>query len=187
MPILDEEPDTYPPHLFDPLEPAADGPARVWWVAHTRPRQEKAIARELLKIGLPYYLPCQKRRTKVGGRVVPVKIPLFAGYVFVRAADPEKWRVLATKRVAQLLPVADQDRLWADLRRVRGVLDLGRPVTPEIGLRPGDTVTLRDGPLAGMTGTIEKVAGGFKFIVRVDFIRQGVSVQVDGEWLGVTA
>ena len=184
MPVLAEQPDAYPHDLFAP-DARPDG--LRWWVAHTRPRQEKAVARRLLADGTPYYLPCRTTRTRAGGRVVAAHIPLFAGYVFVRATDAEKWKVLATKRVAQLLPVNDQDRLWADLRRVRRVLDLGRPVTAERTLPPGTPVTVRDGPLTGMTGTVIREAGGFKFVVRVDFIQQGVAVVVDGEWLGVAA
>ena len=37
----------------------------------------------------------------------------------------------AGRRVAKLARVHDQDRLWAELRQVRRVLDLGQPVTPE--------------------------------------------------------
>ena len=182
MPVLDYEPDVFPPDLLaqDPVDDL------VWWVAHTRPRQEKAVARSLLSAGMPYYLPCETKRTKVGSRVIPVQIPLFTGYVFVRATKETKWRVLATNRVAQLIPVADQDRFWKDLNRVRAILDLGKPVTPERKLEPGTAVTLRDGPLTGMSGTIVRCTGGFKFVVQVDFIQQGVSVVVDGEWLGMT-
>lgn len=183
MPVLDEEPDVFPPSLFDTTHPSKDD---RWWVAHTRPRQEKAVSRSLFAAELPYYLPCQVRRTKVGSRVVPARIPLFSGYVFVRTSVAEKWKVLATNRVAHLLEVKDQERLWDDLRRVRTVLDLGRPITPERGLNPGTPVTLRDGPLTGMTGTVLRAAGGFKFVVQVDFIQQGVSVVVDGSWLGVS-
>jgi transcription antitermination factor NusG len=184
MPVLAEEPDVFPPDLFAPARPA-DG--LLWWVAHTRPRQEKAVARALLTARLPYYLPCETKRTKVGSRVVPARIPLFSGYVFVRSTVADKWRILATNRVAQLLPVNDQTRLQADLERVRTVLDLGQPVSPERKLEPGTAVTLRDGPLTGMTGTVVRSAGGFKFVVRVDFIQQGVGVVVDGEWLGLVA
>ncbi len=184
MPVLPDEPDTYPADLFA-SPPGADG--LVWWVAHTRPRQEKATARACIAAGLPFYLPCRTRRTKVGGRVVPVRVPLFPGYVFVRSSIADRWRVMATKRVAQLLPVGDQERMWADLRRVRAVLDLGRPVQAEQKLDPGTRVVVRDGPLAGTPGTVVREAGGFKFVVAVDFIQQGVSVIVDGEWLGVAA
>ena len=87
--------------------------------------------------------------------------------------------------MASLLAVADQDCLWSDLRRVRGVLDLGRPITPVLKLEPGTPVTLRDGPLAGMSGTIIQRASGFTFVVKVDFIQRGISVTVDGEWIGI--
>jgi transcriptional antiterminator RfaH len=181
MPVLADEPDIFPDDLF--TNPTSS-PLR-WWVAHTRPRQEKAVARHLYAAQIPYYLPCQKKRTKFGSRVVVARIPLFTGYIFVRSADEFKWKVMASHRVAQLLQVGDQEKLWEDLQRVRGVLDLGRPVTPETNLTPGRVVTLRDGPLSGMSGTIVREAGGFKFVVQVDFIQQGVSVTVDGEWLGV--
>ena len=67
------------------------------------------------------------------------------------------------------------------------MLDLGEPVTAERTVEPGTVVTMRDGPLTGMTGTVVKAAGGFKFVVRVDFIRQGLSVVVDGAALGLVA
>jgi transcription antitermination factor NusG len=182
MPVLDHEAVAFPPDLFEAKD---DG--RTWWLAHTRPRQEKAVARVLVASSMPYYLPCITKRTKVGSQVKPVQIPLFSGYIFVRATVETKWQILATNRVAQLIPVVDQDRLWEDLRRVRAVLDLGKPVQPERKLEPGTVVTLRDGPLTGTTGTIIRSAGGFKFVVKVDFIQQGVSVVVDGEWLGTVA
>ena len=117
MPILPDQPETVPADLFEADRPA-DG--LRWYVAHTRPRQEKTLARELERLQMPFYLPCQRKRTRVGGSVVMVARPMFPGYVFVRAIEPEKWRIHATKRVASLLEVGDQDRLWKDLQRVRG-------------------------------------------------------------------
>ena len=180
MPILDAEPDQFPPDLF-----AADDDGRRWVAAHTRPRQEKAVARELFAARVPFYLPCDRRRVKVRTKIVLSRPPLFAGYVFARVAEGDRGRVQFNPRVASLLPVADQARLWDDLRRVRRILDLGEPVTAERTLEPGTPVTMRAGPLTGMTGTVVKAAGGFKFVVRVDFIRQGLSVVVDGAALGL--
>lgn len=197
MPILDEEPDQFPPDLFtvpagteaaldiNPVAALSGGDGRRWVVAHTRPRQEKVVARELYAAGVTFYLPCDRRRTKVRSKVVTSRPPLFSGYVFARVGEEDRTRVHYHPRVASVLQVPDQDRLWRDLLRVRRVLDLGEPVTPERKLEPGTTVTLRDGPLTGMTGVILKVAGGFKFVVQVDFIRQGLSVVVDGNSLGI--
>ena len=180
MPILNAEPDLAPLDLF---ETGDDG--RRWIVAHTRPRQEKAVARDLLAAGVPFYLPCDRRRVKVRAKVVTSRPPMFAGYVFARVAETD--RVHYSPRVASVLPVHDQPRLWDDLRRVRQVLDLGEAVTVERNLEPGTVVTMRTGPLTGMTGTVVKAVGGFKFVVRVDFIRQGLSVVVDGAALGVAS
>ena len=54
MPILPAEPDIFPPTLWqdDDL-----GTGRSWWCLHTKPRQEKATARELRVQKVPYYLP----------------------------------------------------------------------------------------------------------------------------------
>jgi len=191
MPILEAEPELFPESLL--MEPVLcdDGysestdTARSWWVSHTRPRQEKALARQLFDEGVPYYLPCDRRRVRVRSRVVTSRVPLFGGYLFVRITEAERLRVLNTNRVAGLLKVSDQVRLLRDLQRVYRVLDLGAPITAESRLEPGTSVTVRHGPLAGMTGTVVKAAGGFKFIVSVDFISRGLSVLMDGASLGI--
>lgn len=179
--ILARERDLYPSDLFDGSLPD-DG--RAWCLAHTRPRQEKAVARDMLAAGQPFYLPSLPRRTRAGRRVLIAQIPLFAGYVFVRVSTTERAIVFASRRTARLVPVVDQERLWADLRQIRKVLDLGQPVTAEEQLEPGTPVAVRDGPLAGLTGTIVRAATGHKFVVRVDLIQRGVSVVVDGATLG---
>jgi transcriptional antiterminator RfaH len=179
--ILAAERDLFPDDLFEGL-PQDDG--RAWWLAHTKPRQEKAVARDMLTAGQPFYLPCLPRRTRSGRQVLTAHIPLFAGYVFVRVSRADRALVFAGRRVARLVSVADQERLWADLRQIRKVLDLGQPVTAEERLEPGTPVAMRDGPLAGLTGTIVRAATGHKFVVRVDLIQRGVSVVVDGATLG---
>ena len=180
MPILGADVELFPADL---LERAASA-ERPWRVVQTKPRQEKALARELLAAAVPFYLPCDRRRVRVRNRVVTSHVPMFGGYVFAQSTDDERWRIAFTKRVARFLPVRDPDRLAGDLRGVRRILDLGEPVTPESGLARGSPVTVRSGPLAGMSGVVEKVATGFRFVVMVDFIGRGLSVTVDGAMLG---
>jgi transcriptional antiterminator RfaH len=179
--ILAAERDLLPDGLFEGPVPA-DG--REWWLAHTRPRQEKALARELTLAGLSFYLPCVPKRTRTRGRIKTSHLPLFPGYAFVRFEEAERGRVFAGDRVARLVRVPDQARLWSDLRQVRKLLDLGRPVQAEDHLEPGTTVAVRTGPLAGLTGTVVRSAARHKFVVRVDLIDRGVSVVVDRETLG---
>jgi len=180
--ILAAEPDLYPNDLFEAdLSPNDE---RAWWLVHTKPRGEKAFARRMASTELPFFLPCRMTRKKVRGRVQTSWLPIFSGYAFVRVTDEERPAVFLGDHVARLVAVIDQERLWQDLRKVRKILDLGIPVTIEDRLIPGQQVRLRNGPLAGMSGTVVREAGTKKFVVEVDLIRKGISVTVDKESLG---
>jgi hypothetical protein len=177
MPILSPEPNVHPADLFDGNGPAAA--EHVWWVLHTLPRQEKSLARQLLRDGLPFYLPLRTRRGVIRGAVVESRLPLFTGYLFLLAGPGQREAALATHRVARAIPVHEQDALWRDLRQVHLLLKSGLPVTPEEKLGPGTPVEILSGPLAGMRGTVQRAAGGKRFFISVDFIQQGASVQID--------
>ncbi len=176
MPILPAEPDRYPPEL---LSGRPEPGLRRWWVLHSKPRQEKSLARYLYAAGLEYFLPTIRKRNRIRGRIVTAQIPLFTGYVFLRADPSERLIALASNRVVQTLAVDDQERLWLDLRQVDILLSSGAPITPEDRLVPGDEVEITSGALAGLTGTIVRTASGRRFVVRVDFIQQGASVLLD--------
>jgi transcriptional antiterminator RfaH len=176
MPVLEREPDLFPPDLLDGTAPAA---GRTWWVLHTRPRQEKSLARELYGRCVPFYLPLAPRRGVIRGRVVTSYVPLFQGYVFLRAEEVERLAALSTGRVVRALPVADGEGLRQDLERVRRLIASGSPLTLEAALTPGTWVEITSGALAGLRGRIRRSASGCRFVVEVDFIKQGASVEVD--------
>src|SRR5436190_9248382 len=100
MPILPVEPEQFPDNLFDPEWKPED---RSWWVLHTRPRQEKSIARHLHKARIPFYLPLMRRPVRVRSRTVTSYVPMFASYVFLLANQDERVSALTTNRVVQSL------------------------------------------------------------------------------------
>ena len=57
MPLLDAEPPLFPLDLFDDKIDQAVVQDKTWWVLHTKPRQEKSLARELFRREVPFYLP----------------------------------------------------------------------------------------------------------------------------------
>src|SRR5262245_52265608 len=129
MPILAPEPALYPETLFD--TPSAHGPVRRWWVIHTKPRQEKSLARAMYDKGVPFFLPLISKRLVVRGRILRSFLPLFAGYIFVLADHDDQVVVLATRRAARCLDVPDQPRMWHDLRQIQQLIASGAPITPE--------------------------------------------------------
>lgn len=179
MPILAAEPDRHPAHLFD-ADPLG-GPAlgRSWYVLHTRPRQEKSLARHLHAANVPYFLPTVPRRARIRSRVKTAHAPLFPGYLFLHADRDERLTALASNRVAHALAVHEQARLWDDLRQIDQLLGAGLPVATESQLAPGTPVEITTGPLAGLCGTVIRSGSGRRFVVRVDFIHQGASVLLE--------
>ena len=129
MPILAPETDLYPENLFVDFPSPSDG--RSWWVLHTRPRQEKSLARLLLEHQVPFFLPLVPHKNHLRGRVITSHIPLFTSYVFLLAGQQERLTALATQRVVMSLAVPNQQQLWQDLRQIRHLIESGAPITAE--------------------------------------------------------
>lgn len=174
MPILPPEPDLYPSTLFDKESGLIEG--RNWWVLHTRSRQEKSLARELLKQQIPYYLPLFTSRNLIRGRAFESQLPLFPNYLFLLAQSEERLAALETRRVVRSLAVPNQNRLWEDLFQLRQLVASGLPIRPEDRLIPGAPVVIRSGVLEGLRGVILRAANAQRFVVQVDFIGRGASI-----------
>lgn len=177
MSILETEPHIFPEDLLDGLIDQAS--ERKWWVLRTRSRQEKAIARDLSRWQVPYYLPLVEERKAVRGRSRRCVLPMFAGYLFLYGDEEERVASLKTNRVAQVLAVQDQQRLTHDLRQVERLTASGAALCVESKLTPGRRVIVTGGSLAGLEGVILTRRGVNRLFVSVDLIQQGVSLEVD--------
>jgi transcriptional antiterminator RfaH len=175
MPLLPAEPSCFPPGL---LEGTAEDvrAGRAWTVLHTKPRQEKSLARRLTKGSVPFYLPTVTRRNRISNRLMTSHVPLFPGYVFLLADPAERLRCLETNCVVRTLPVPDQEGLWQDLTQVERLIASGAPIDAVDNLVPGALVEIRSGPLTGLKGKILREASGNRFVVQVDFIQRGAAV-----------
>jgi transcriptional antiterminator RfaH len=181
MPLLPLEPFVFPDCLL--TAPAQDlEQAAPWWVLHTRPRAEKALARRLLRRENPFFLPLCKHQWRNRGRTHCSYVPLFPGYVFLRGSNHTVFQTLETNLVARILTVADQEQLQDDLARVYHVIATGAPLAPEERLQPGDLVEITNGPLAGLEGKVLRRGRQFNFIIEVQFLQRGVSVEIES-WM----
>ena len=83
MPILPAEPYLFPANLFE--TPANSDLNKRWWVIHTRPRQEKSLARQLCDNETSFFLPLIRKRLQIRRRATESYLPLFSGYLFLFA------------------------------------------------------------------------------------------------------
>lgn len=177
MPILKEEPSLFPPGLLAELP--GEVAQRRWMALYTKARQEKSLAREMLKHGVPFYLPLVKKTGISRGRRRTSLSPLFAGYVFIFADEAERVKTLMTNRVSRILAVEDQEQLLFDLRQLHQLIASNAPLTIESRLAPGQRVRVRGGAFAGLEGTVLKRRGETRLLVSVNFLQKGASVEID--------
>ncbi len=180
MPILEQQTSLFPSSLMSDLESEPDLFNRNWWAVFTRSRQEKALARELERFEVPFYLPLLTKPNYFRQRMVEAHIPLFPGYVFLYATEEERIRALTTNRIMSLLTVPNQQQLQHDLRQLHRLIEAKAPLTVEERLQPGQRVRIRFGSLQGLEGTITDRRGGKRrLLVAVEFLQNGVSVEIE--------
>jgi transcriptional antiterminator RfaH len=181
MPLLPPEPFLFPEDLLS-FYPEPAGGARRWWVLHTRPRAEKALARKFRSRGMSFFLPVHERVWRNGGRTFSSYLPLFPGYLFLHGDEQARLAALETNAVARILAVADQGELHEDLSAVHRLIRSGTPLTPQGQLEPGDWVEITSGALAGMEGQVLRRGKQLRFLVKVRFLQQGVFVELES-WM----
>ena len=174
MPLLSRGPEVFPRSLFELL--STDYP---WLVAQTKSRQEKALARHLEPLSVPFYLPTYEKRTVRSGRRFASYLPLFPGYVFLRADPALRATVFRTGLVVRLLEVRDQDLLQVELRQLRQLQESGARLVPFAPLVVGDRVIVAEGAFRGYRGRVLREQSATRLIVSISILRQSVAVEFE--------
>jgi transcription antitermination factor NusG len=166
-------------------EAIPDGLDGQWWVAHTKARNEKALARDLGRMHIPSYVPLRRKvtRSRRTGRNTHSSVPVFTGYIFFNATEQQRYQALTTNRVASTLYVPDQQSLVEQLRGIHQVLLSEAAFEVFTGVRVGQWVRVVAGALIGVEGRVVRKLGRTRLCVSVDILGQSVLVDVDGELL----
>lgn len=169
-----------PPARFpqEPIKPTQD----IWWVAKVKPRQEKALAFDLIDLNIEYYLPMYTKQTrrKDNNKLRKTILCLFPGYLSYRIPKGYHREIYSTNRIVNLVEVKNQKHFIKQLDQVYRSLDLGIPLEPldYVYLTEGKLVRVNSGPMRGVEGTISKVQSGYKLILSVDVLGKA-SVTID--------
>lgn len=158
-----------------------------WHVAYCRPRQEKALARDLLQMDVSYFLPMVERVTTSGGRRRKSRTPLFASYLFLGAEEPERLKAVRTNRILHFLSTneAEQEILKRELEALESCL-LAEPKKVELynHLVVGRRVRITGGAMKDWEGVVLDASRPHKVWVGVTALGGGVVVEVHADLLG---
>lgn len=154
-----------------------------WQVLHTRARQEKAVARALLAAGVDHYLPLIRRTSYRGRRKSVVEEPLFACYLFLYGPQESAYFAVSTRRVANVIKVADQRRFVDELEQIHRSLDNGADLSPYRYLKVGRRVRVTAGPFRGIEGLIEDRARADRLVLQIAALGRATSLEIDADLL----
>ncbi len=177
MPALAPETCLLPEELFATDREVSE--TSRWWLLHTKPRAEKAVARMLASKRISFFLPLYQQQKRVQRRSVTSFLPLFPGYVFLRGGDEERVVAFETNRIANCIRVEDQLAMDRDLVRVHASIESGLPLLPEERIQPGTPAEIVSGPLAGHQGVVVRSGKNLKFVIEVNFLQRGAAIEVD--------
>jgi len=157
----------------------------LWWVAHTRSRNEKALAQDLICRDVNYFLPMTWRVRRHRGRTIRSLLPLFSGYLFFCGNESQRIELLKTNRVANLIEVKDQDLLVGELSQVEHALRAGAALTPHKYIKAGQRCRVIGGALTGLQGIVVRTQNSARLVLQVDILGRATSVEISVDMLEV--
>jgi len=167
-----------PPIIWPEDKSISDFSGR-WWVAHTRSRNEKALAYDLMSKEINYFLPMTLRVRRRKGRTIRSLLPLFSGYLFFCGGENTRIEALKTNRVANVIKVADQGKLLHELLQIERALRAGAPLVPHRYIKTGQHCRVIGGALTGLEGIVVRTKAGTRLVLQVDILGRATSVEID--------
>jgi transcription antitermination factor NusG len=152
---------------------------RKWYVLHTKSRREKKLAERCRQLSIRHYLPLRKNITGRRGRRQISDVPLFPSYIFSYLDRTERYDLLCSGHIANVLDVVDQEGLLKDLWNIKDACDRGVFLEPSSIIKKGQRVRIMDGPLVGLEGVVKRHSGRYRLILHIECIQQAVACEID--------
>ena len=156
----------------------------AWYAVYAQVRHESKVYSRLLAKSFECLLPQMERWSRRRDRRKKIQVPIFPGYLFVRAEldNYEQVKILQTPGVVRIvrnedgpLPVPD-----SQMSSLITLLDNATVLTVHPYLQEGMQVRIVNGPLYGCEGIlVRKKHDKARLVVAIDIIQQAVSVELN--------
>jgi len=104
-----------------------------WYIAYTRPLQEKKVIARFFKKNIEHYCPMKNVKTPFSNRQKPMRVPLLTSCVFVHATPAELSRIKKISEVISLVHWLDKPVVVenSEMDMLRKFLNLHSDITIE--------------------------------------------------------
>lgn len=158
-----------------------------WFLAQLKPNCASIAVKNLTRQGFKSFLPQEQVGKRRGEKFVTVRQPLFPGYLFV-AFDKTSghWRkVNSTFGITRLVSFSNEPA-QVPLELISQLMlrcdQSGKLLPPKL-VKPGDQVTITQGPFADFLGEVETIAPDRRVWVLMDIMGGKTRVAMHAEQL----
>ncbi len=156
-----------------------------WFAVQTRSRYENLVATLLRGKGYELFLPIYKSRRRWSDRIKELELPLFPGYLFCRFNPLDRFPILVTPGVMQVvgvgkIPIPVDD---LEIAALETAIRSGLPRQPWPFLQIGQKVKIECKPLCGLEGILVEFKGRHRLVLSVTLLQRSVAVEVDDTWI----
>lgn len=154
-----------------------------WYAVHTASRHEQRVHDRLIEKSIHTFLPKMEVWSRRKDRRKRIQIPLFPGYLFVKAyLDNDIWlRVLKTPGVAYILtngskctPIPENQ-----ITSIQTLLENDVLISPYPYLKIGQKVRIVNGPLMGCEGILlREKPNKERLIISIDLLKRSVCAEM---------
>jgi|SRR5882757_6163772 len=159
-----------------------------WYLIYTRPQHEKKVWARLTEMSISSFLPTTKKLRAWHDRKKYIDMPLFPSYVFVflKSMD-DYYRGLETEGV---LYYVRSGKVIAKVNEsvvnnIRLLVEKGdnEIEVSTLNLRPGQELSICEGPLTGLSCEMIHLDGRQKVLVRVNLLQRNLLITLPQQYL----
>jgi transcription antitermination factor NusG len=153
----------------------------LWYAVYTRSRSEKSLMELLKEKGIEAYVPLRKVIHQWSDRKRLVEEPLIRSYCFVKVSNKDYYEVLNTQGAVRYIWFSGKaasipERQIDTLKAITGS-NVEVECLPDT-FQPGTKVMVNAGPLTGLVGELVNVANKKKVIIRIDQLKQVITLSI---------
>lgn len=149
---------------------------RKWFVFYIHSRCEFKVNKSLKALNIITYLPVKKTIRKWSDRKKEIEVPLFNGYIFIRATEKERLIALQEKHIVRCISDAGKPAIVPDwqIENLEKMISIRNDVNVIEGLAIGKELEIKSGPFKGIRGVLLNVENKKHLAVSIELLNRTV-------------
>lgn len=154
-----------------------------WYAVSAKPHQEHVAHATLQHVGVETYCPLLRQNRIIRRRLQVVVAPLFPGYLFAKFDLERQYRAVAYARGVRRIVMFGSQSATVDealLNAIKARSSEGYVTIDGSGFESGQSVFIREGPLAGLRAVFEReMTGHERAVLLLRCLAYQARVEVD--------